>query len=149
MNIGVLKKKINKLFIVREDDGSYNLFGKFTIVPVNNLYKVLNLNEEKTYMFSSLKNAVTYCVFEKNNKKKETNRIIDLDESIGSLEMQILQYIRLLKKANDSNKEIYSAKITECKHKRALAIKELERYINDSKYYQTREFKENQQISSE
>ena len=149
MHINVLKKKINKLFIVKEDDGTYNLFGKFIILPINDLYKVQNLNEDRTYIFSSLKNAVTYCVFEKNNKKRETCRIIDLDETIGSLEMKILQYTKLLKKADEAGNEIYSAKITESRYKRALAIRELEGYINDSKYYQSKEFKENQQISNE
>ena len=139
-----LKKKINDLFIVRENDGSYNLFGKYTVIPDNNSYKV-NVNGETEFLhFSSLRNAVTWCVFEKNNKYKEIKRIHELDELISSLNVIIAQHTKLLEKTTSEDKYIYSAKFAEGKVKKKQAIKEIEEYANISSYWQRKKFSENQ-----
>lgn len=139
-----LKKKINDLFIVRENDGSYNLFGKYTVIPDNNSYKV-NVNGETEFLhFSSLRNAVTWCVFEKNNKYKEIKRIHELDELISSLNVIIAQHTKLLEKTTSEDKYIYSAKLAEGKVKKKQAIKEIEEYANISRYWQRKKFSENQ-----
>lgn len=139
-----LKKKINDLFIVRENDGSYNLFGKYTVIPENNSYKV-NVNGETDFLhFSSLRNAVTWCVFEKNNKYKEVKRIHELDELISSLNVIIAQHTKLLEKTTSEDKYIFSAKLAEGKVKKKQAMKEIEEYANISRYWQRKKFSENQ-----
>jgi hypothetical protein len=139
-----LKKKISDLFIVRENDGSYNLFGKYTVVPENNTYKV-NITGEQEYLhFSSLRNAVTWCVFDKNNKYKEVKRIHELDELISSLDVIIAQHTKLLEKTNNEDKYIYSAKLAEGKYKKKQALQEIEKYANISRYWQRKKFNENQ-----
>lgn len=139
-----LKKKISDLFIVRENDGSYNLFGRYTVVPENNAYKVYVTGELEYYTFSSLRNAVTWCVFDKNNKYKEVKRIHELDELIGSLDVIIAQHTKLLQKTNSEDKYIYSAKLAEGKYKKKQAIQEIEKYANISRYWQRKKFNENQ-----
>lgn len=139
-----LKKKINDLFIVREDDGTYNLFGKFYITPEStNLYRVNVAHENDTYLFSSLRNAVTWCVFQKNDKKKETNRIAELDALICNLDVQIAQHTRLYAKAENTDKYIYSAKLTENRVRKKEAVREIEEYANTSRYLQSKKFAEN------
>lgn len=145
MDKHTLKTKIKDLFIVKEDDGSYNLFGKYLIIPQStNLYKVVVAESTDQYYFSSLRNAVTWCVFEKNNKYKEIKRICDLDELISSLEVVIGQNKRLLLRAATDDKYIYAAKLEEAKYKKKNAIKEIEEYISLSRYWQNNKFKENQ-----
>lgn len=140
-----LKTKIEDLFIVKENDGSYNLFGKYVIFPESsNLYKVSILGEQTSYSFSSLRNAVTWCVFEKNKKYKEIKRIYELDELIGSLEVSIAQNKKLLERAKEMDKYIFAAKLEEAKYKKRNAIREIEEYATLSRHWQTKKFKENQ-----
>jgi hypothetical protein len=139
-----LKKKISELFIVRENDGSYNLFGKYAVVPVNNTYKLNVIGEPEYYFFSSLRNAVTWCVFDKNNKYKEVKRIHELDELISSLDVIIAQHTKLLEKTKNEDKYIYSAKLAEGKYKKKQALQEIEKYASISRYWQRKKFNENQ-----
>ena len=149
VNSKELSKKIKDLLIVRENDGSYNLFGKYIIKPSNNgLYELTLLNEDTIKIsFSSLKNAVTWCVFEKNNKYKEIKHIQDLDNLIGSLEVHIAQYKNLAIKTKDRElKDIYMAKLFEDKLRKKQAVDQLNSYVAWSKYWQEKKFEENQAI---
>lgn len=144
MNQLELKKKISDLFIVRENDGSYNLFGKYSIKLEEGLYKVNLYGENNSYLFSSLKHAVTWCVFEKNNKQKEQNRIVELDELLGSLDAIILQHTNILKKVKvQEDKQIILAKLYEEKIKKKQALEEIEKYTTISRYLQGKKYKEN------
>lgn len=142
MDKATLKSKINDLFIVRENDGSYNLFGKYVIQKQNHVYRVL-LEDNVTFDFSSLRNAVTWCVFEKHNKSKEIRRIHELDELIGSLDVLIAQHSKLLEKTKNDDKYIYSAKLVENKKRKRQALLEIEEYANLSRHWQTKKFAEN------
>jgi hypothetical protein len=99
--------------------------------------------------FGSLKNAVTYCVFDKNNKQKDGQRVFDLDQSVSSLDFSIAQNTKLYNNADDERKNILSAKIVEAKFKKKQALKEIENYVNLSKYWQIKKFEENQQKTIE
>lgn len=138
-----LKNKINDLFIVREDDGSYNLFGKYLIKKEQNSFKVFLEESNDPYEFSSLRNAVTWCIFEKNNKLKETKRIHELDELISSLDVLIAQHTKLVKKTKNEDKYIYCAKLAENKYRKRQALSEIEGYANLSRYWQNKKFAEN------
>ena len=144
MNKVDLKKKINDLFIVRENDGTYNLFGKYIIKQENETYKVIYSDENIINIFSSLKHAVTWCVFEKNNQQKEVKRIIELDECLASLNAMILQQTAILKKSKDiSDREILYAKLCEGKLKKRQALSEIEKYATISRHMQNKKYVEN------
>lgn len=144
MDKTTLNKKIKDLFIVREDDGTYNLFGKYTIVPERTkLYKVNVLGEPEYYCFSSLRHAVTWCVYEKNNKKNELKRIYELDEIISGFEVTLGQITKMLNKVDKNDKPIFVAKIIEEKYKKQRALREMQQYINISRYWQGKMFAEN------
>jgi len=145
-----LKKKIKELFITKEDNGSYSLFGKYTITKDNNgLYFVTLYGEHYKISFSSLKNAVTYCVFNQHNKQKDGQRVLDLDELVSSLNFNIAQTTKMYNKADKDRKQILGAKIVEAKFKKKQALREMENYINLSKYWQIKKFEENQQKTLE
>lgn len=144
MNKRDIVNKIQDLLIVREDDGSYNLFGKFTIARNELGYYVIQTSVEETLDFSSLKHAVTWCVFNKNKKFKEIKRIHELDTLMGSLDVAIAQHKKLAEKASDrESKEIYLAKLIEEKRKKRLLNEEIDEYVQISKYMQNKQFQEN------
>lgn len=146
MNKKDLVTKIQDLFIVREYDGTYNLFGRYVVTPTNDGCYVVTLAEDDINLeFSTLRHAVTWCVFQKNNKYKEIKRIYELDGLIGSLNVSIEQQRRLMNKSNSSeDKYIHLAKLEEDKRKKRLALEEINGYAELSKYWQNKKFQENQ-----
>ena len=146
MNKQKFIKDIKELFIVQEDDGSYNIFGTYLIKKNDDLYFVSLINDPTILPmdFSSLKYAVTYCVFDKNQKNKENKRLYELDRYIGALNVNIAQHEKMLKKSTIPDKYIYVAKLNEDKLRKRKFLQELERYLTVSKYLQTNKYKEYQ-----
>lgn len=142
-----LAEKLKDVLIMRNDDGTYNLFTKYTITNINGNYKVHvdNYEDSKTCEFSSLKNAVTWCVFDKNNKFKDVRRIAELDEQLSSISYNIMQHTRLCSTAkSDEDKSIYMAKLIEEKRKKRRLSDEMQDYISISKHWQSKKYEENQ-----
>ena len=142
MNKAYIQKKIKELFIVQEDDGSYNLFGTYVVKPQPNGGFKVSKHDEDSVEFSTLKYAVTWCVFEKNNKYKERERLCTLDQIINNLEVSMYQHKKLAKKVKGSDRDIYLAKFLEDKIKKKKAIEEMEQYTSFSRYIQTKKFAE-------
>jgi hypothetical protein len=137
--------RIFDLLIVREDDGSYILFAKYIISPtIDGLFRVSDKDDRSVYSeFSSLKYAVTWCVFNNNKKYKEVRRIQELDDLISSLDVVIAQHQKLANKYYDTDdKFIYLAKLNENRLKKKQALVELNEYILISKYWQRKKFEE-------
>lgn len=139
MNKKDLKNKINDLLIVKNDDGSYFLFGKYFILPKEGYYEVLK--EEQIYDFATLQHAVTWCVFDKNQKHKEIKRIHELDNLISGLQVAIQQHEKLVKK-KDENSPIFLAKLYEEKLKKREFISEMKDFIAISRHWQSKKFNE-------
>lgn len=146
MNKSNLVKKIKDVFIVAEDDGSYNLFGTYIIRPDRDIFKLYVLNNPDVGLieFSTLKYAVTWCVLDKNKKAKEIKRVQELDSYIESLNVNIAQYRKLIIKNENQDKYIYLAKLGEDKLKRSQAIKEIDWYTSVSKHIQSKKYQEYQ-----
>lgn len=147
MNKKELVGKIQDLFIVREYDGSYNLFGKYIIQPNDRgTYIVTFRGDSDTVLdFGTLRHAVTWCVFQKNNKYKEIKRIYELDALLGSLDVSIAQHKRLADKAKTrESRSIFLAKLDEEKRKKRQLLQEINYYAELSKYWQNKKFQENQ-----
>lgn len=150
MNKKELVTKIKDLFIVRENDGTYNLFGKYLIKQNQHgtySVNVLDNDDRITLEFSSLRNAVTWCVFEKNRKYKEIKRIHELDDFLSSIDAMIAQHRRLIERnKNSEDKHIFMAKLFEERLKKRKAIEEMNEYASLSKHWQTKKFAENQGV---
>lgn len=144
MNKHDLAKKINDLLIIKQDN-QYYLFGQYIITKINELYKVTNMRDsELTLDFAQLKHAVTWCVFHKNKKHKDLPKIAELDETLDGLQVTITILKKLAEKAHKEDKPIYLAKLGEDKLKRQQALKAMNFYIDTSKYWQTKSYKDNQ-----
>lgn len=145
MNKIDIKNKINDLFISRETDGTYNLFGNYTISSVNGQYHLVKTdNNQEPLIFNSLKHAVTWCVFDKANKYKEVKRVYELDNDLVSADALIANYSRLMTSCKNSNKYIYEAKLIEQKLKKRKMLEEINDFAGLSKYMQSKKFAENQ-----
>jgi hypothetical protein len=147
MNKQDLAKKINDLLIIKQDDSSYHLFGQYHILKTDNIYFVSTAYDPDVKLqFAQLKHAVTWCVFHKNKKHKDLTKIAELDERLGGLQVTINNLKRLAESAKSEDKPIYLAKLFEDKVKRHAAQKAMNFYIDTSKYWQTKVFKENQTL---
>jgi hypothetical protein len=129
--------------IFRNDDGSYQVFNTYTLYNHQHGCVVNSKTNDDSLVFSSAKHAMTWCIFEKRNKIQTADRIAHLDRMITGIDVSIEMHRKLIKKTKDLNsKIIYLAKLTEEQEKRKLMIKEFDRYVNDSKIWQIRQFGE-------
>jgi hypothetical protein len=138
---------VKDLLVWKNNDGTYNIFGNYKITLLENgLYKIdiLDNPDKPELIVSSLKTAVTWCIFEKNKKYKETRRIIEIDSLLGSLDVGIAIHRRMMQKSSDiEDKLLYSIKLNEEKLKKKRFLEEIKEYVNLSKYWQNAKFKEN------
>ena len=133
--------KLSELAIMQGPDGSYFLFNKYTIRKTNGYYVVEIDRMSVTKSFNILKNAVSWCTFDKRNSIYESNRIIDLDTRLASVDSEIQVHQKLVKKAkNLEEKLIYLAKLGEEKMERKQITEELAGYVNSSKIWQEKRF---------
>ena len=107
-------KNISDIAIIKHDDGCYELFDTYLIQGAkNDGYKISVKNTFTEVFFYSLKNAVTWCIFQKRNKIREANRIEHLDKSLESIRNMIVWHKKLIEKVKDSEiKLIYLAKLS-------------------------------------
>jgi hypothetical protein len=140
-----LRNKIKDLFIVRENDGSYNLFGRYLIENKNGEYVLQEKGENIRHTFYFLKHAVTWCVLNNNKKYKDVKRVLELDNELVSLDAAIENHIRLVLK-NPENSLIYNAKLQEEKLKKRRVLEEINLYTAISKHIQSKKYKENQDL---
>lgn len=138
---------VKDVLIWKNNDGTYNIFGNYKITLLQNgLYKidVLNNPDNPDLVVSNLKTAVTWCIFERNKKYKETRRIIEIDSLLGSLDVGISIHRKMMLKSLDVEDQLlYSIKLNEEKLKKKRFLEEIREYVNLSKYWQNAKFKEN------
>ena len=141
-----LTPRLKDLLIVKGEDGSYHLFGKYKITQdANGYYIVCDRKQEgQELRFGSLRHAVTYCVFEKNNRKDYNKRVVELDDKIISLEAAIAMHKKLLtSKKPLGDKLIFLTKLEEEKRKKRKLSEEMDVYIETSKRWQHKIYQEN------
>ncbi len=136
------KQGVGKLSIIKNDDGSYEFFDRYIIQEVQGRYRAAMKNEDTGTIFSSLKNAVTWCVHDNENRFSRANRIKHLDTLIAGTEVAIEMHKKMLRNSKDVEKTlIHLAKLNEEKSKRTIMIQEMDGYVTDSKHIQTKKFK--------
>lgn len=141
---------IHDIAIFKNEDGSYELFDRYVITKIENYY-ILTCKYGSTHKtFSSLRNAVTWCIFDKRNKIDVLARIENLDRMIDGTEFSINIHKRLIEKTKDRElKLIYAAKLSQERVKRKKYANELLTFINDSKYWQAQKFASKSQKTKE
>lgn len=135
------------LSIFKNQDGSYELFNQFEITSENNKIKISKKRTLETCVFSSLKYAVTWCIFEQRNRINETIRIRELDRLIGSVDSEIKLHQNLIEKTKDIDlKLIYYAKLSQELAKKKHLIKEMDHFVKTSQQWQNDRFNKKAQF---
>jgi len=133
---------LQDVVIYQDDDGSYQLFNMYKISKGSDKEFIITINHTYTQkVFYTLKNAVTWCIYDKRNKFYESKRIEELDNKLGGLEVDISIHYRLFNTVKDSNdKLIYLAKLNEDRGKKRRFTIELSRYVEESRNWQQKRF---------
>ena len=138
----------SNILLLQVDDNNHLLFGKYTITKENNCYILRMDNNDKERTFSTLKTAVTWCVFNERKKTIECKKIEQIDFKLASLEVDILQKTKVLNNIKDENfKHVYFSKIEEDNIKKKILLKQLNRFINISKEWQDKKFNDSKSAS--
>lgn len=137
-----LSKQAQSILVFDNDDGSYELFNSYFVKPNGKgMYTVDVPHKCTSKIFSSLKNAVTWCVLNKRNQYKAMVRVEELDMLLTGCEISIQINMRLVKKAQDTSvKLIHLAKLSEARMKLKAMQEELESYVISSKNWQESQF---------
>ncbi len=155
MNDIELERKFNRMISYKEIENlqdisifemskdSYIVFKNYRIVKKSKTdVEVFLTNGDLIHSFSSMRNAICWCIFDKRGKYVLANRIITLDRSISNEEVQINVHKNLFKKATKTeDKLIFLAKLNEDKFRRNTMYQELENYVGQSDYWQKKSFK--------
>ncbi len=140
-----LNSKLKEILISRNNDGSYTLFSKYHIVLSDGLYSVKMLHEIEfqALIFSCLKHAVTWCTLDRRKEHKLSRRVQEIDLLLSSEDVEISILRRRIENTVDpEDRSIFVAKFFNHESKKRALIKELEGYILDSKYWQTKTFED-------
>lgn len=135
-------KDLVKISIIKNPDGSYELFDKYTIFSKDKKYTVETRYCYDTVDFYSLQNAVTYCIFSHKSKFTEADRIYDLDKILESINFSILSLrSKLLKSNNLENITIYTCKLSQDEAKKQNLLYELSGFRSQANYWQKHHFR--------
>lgn len=127
--------------IYQDADGTYNLYDSYTIRKKEGYCEVDSTTLSKPLNFNNVKNAVTWCNFDKRNRISDSKRIIELDARLSGIETDIQLQQKLAKTAKDvESKLIHLAKLGEFKLKKVAMVKELTSYIDNSTHWQLGKF---------
>lgn len=130
-----------KNILIVSTQGTYDLFGRFRIENKNLYFLVTDTKTKNTVDFSSLKNAVAWCVLEDEGRYRDSRRLQTLDLKLCSLQTDIEVHRRMIKVSSDSDsKLLYILKLQEDSYKRKIVIQEIETFINTSKTIQAKKF---------
>lgn len=130
--------ELKKIIIYQENDGSYNIYDKYSIMKNSEgIYVVYVLGTYTEKNFYKLKNAVAWCSFDRRTLYKKAKRLHQLDQMIFSMDTEIQLHSKLVKKTKETeNMLIYLAKLTENKAKKRMYNDEISYYIKEYQNWQ-------------
>jgi len=131
--------QLRKITIYQEEDGSYNLYDKYSVVKQpDNTYKVYVSGTHTEKNFYKLKNAAAWCGYDKRQMYKDASRLHQLDQLIFSMDTEIQLHSGLLHTVKDNEQRlIYLSKLTQEKAKKKKFANELSHYIDSYQRWQT------------
>lgn len=134
-------KHLSKISIFKNEDGSYEFFDKYVIIEKDTRYEISFKNQDSTAAFSSLKNAVAWCIHDNQNKLATANRIKYLDMLLSGTEVSIEMHKKMVKNSkNIENTLIQLAKLNEEKLKKSYMVSEMDGLVQDAKHLQIKNF---------
>jgi len=139
-------KNTTKLLIIKNSDGSYDLFDRYHIVFNGNKYVLSTRFSYENKEFGSLRNAVVYCIFSIKNKINEAVEIYELDKKLDRVNFSIELLNSLIFKTKTDKILIYCDKLTEEKLKKNKLTDEISKYQKQANNYQLNTFKSNEKF---
>lgn len=138
-----LSSDLKHVIITYDKKGTYELYGKYTIVLAESgYYRVKSNVMPKPIDFSTLRNATIWCVLHNERKYREAEKFEMLDLKLCSIETEITIHKRLIKMSNTAESNfIYTVKLQQDRTKRRGILDELTYYINSCKHIQSTRFK--------
>jgi len=129
---------ISKNIIVKKQN-TYEVFGKFQIRKQEDGFVVFH-NDKQINTFYSSRNALSYCIFEKNFKYNESKLLERLDSRLQSKLFDIEVAKNTLTNSKDSFKKFNALARVELYIDETKIIKEqINEVVEKAKYFQQRE----------
>lgn len=136
-----LTLQLRDVMMFRNNDGTYELYNKYSIQKIHNGYRVSLLHGFNHQTFATLRNALSWCIYDYRNKIVDCNRIADLDRRFVSSTINHDIHTRLLKRAKTiEDISLYTAKIAEDDLIRKDVMRKLEAYIQEAHRWQQKKF---------
>ena len=147
MNKQYFKKVLNKELlsiltetVCKNDDGTYELFGSYTLQPEDSRYSV-SKHKQKIGVFNNTKTAVSWCIADKYHLRDLANEIVMIDRKIYNLNVDIHVRSTIAERSNEQDlKELVDVKLQYKLKLRKDLEERLANCINLAKYWQRRGF---------
>jgi len=135
--------EIESISILEVDPNIFVVFGKYQMHKKSKSEIIVApIHSDPVHAFTSMRNAICWCIHDLRGKYVAASRIIALDRNIASEEAQLAVHRNLFNKAkNTDDKLIYLAKMNEDKFKRSSMHRELEDLVSESDYWQKNKFR--------
>jgi hypothetical protein len=138
------KEKLSKLereIIYQDTDGTYHLYGEYSIRKIDTGYALTKNATYTSYTFTELKNAVTWVTFDKSNSILDAERVVYLDRALSST----LEHLKLHQKLSKNGKNLEArsiilAKLNEDILKKQKLLAELENFVEKANAWQHKQF---------
>jgi hypothetical protein len=139
-----LLNQLSDLVIYRQSKDSVCLFDQYTVERVGTGYQVSKMGVIDTVMFTSLKHAVCWCIYDKRNKIYDCSRIHELDRRYSSVNVDINIHTSQCEKYRKSKMyDLLDISLTKLSHDQQLLNQinhQLSRYLIESKRWQLNRF---------
>jgi hypothetical protein len=133
-------KQMLSVLVWRNEDGDYEAFGKYHIIPQNPGYRVY-INDSDQGFFNSTRTAISWCVADKYNKFNLARDLLLFDNMLANISNDIFVRAGVANKIKDpAVKESIETKLEpKILHKRDLE-QQLTKCVNRAKYLQQKGF---------
>lgn len=129
-----------KHLLITFADGEYNVFGRFSIKSAGTEYIVDDIVIKQTVVFSTLKNALSWCTLTDCKKYKHSDRLSALELKLLSLELDIAIHKKKLKTTTQDDRTVCLTKLQEDTYRKKMVLAEIEELIKQSKRLQEDRF---------
>jgi hypothetical protein len=124
----------------RNEDGDYEAFGKYHIIPQKPGYRVY-VNDDDQGFFNSSRSAISWCVADKYNKLNLARDLLKFDNMLANISNDIFVRAGIANKTKDPNvKESIETKLEPKLIQKRELEQQLTKCVNWAKYLQQKGF---------
>ena len=140
---------LKDIVIFEIDRNTYDLFQKYQIRFTQGVYTMATKFSNISHVFSTLKSAVSWCIYDYYGKMYEANLILDMDRQIYDLENKIKIQEKILqnKKIESESRAVYEIKRESNIRKKQSALRILADAVQHANYLQRQKFKSKSKLS--